>query len=188
MIRAAVLFSRKKSHYKLIPDLDVYDIDRDARTYSGRFPVVAHPPCRAWGKLRHMAFNVRPGEKELAFFALDTVRRVGGVIEHPKYSSFFENLPRAGVIDEYGGFVLGVNQSWWGHNGIKPTLLYIVGCKPSDVPPLPLTLDYARKSCESMCTAERERTPDAFAEWLVTLAIRCGNGLWTQPALISGAL
>jgi len=60
----AVLFARKDSIYKQMPDVDVYDIDRDARTWPGGCAVVAHPPCRGWGGLSHMA-KPRHGEKDL---------------------------------------------------------------------------------------------------------------------------
>ena len=45
----AVLFARADSYYKTLPGCEVYDMERDARTYDGPWPVVAHPPCRAWG-------------------------------------------------------------------------------------------------------------------------------------------
>ena len=61
----AVLFARADSIYKSMPGCDVYDIERDARTWPGGAPVVAHPPCRSWGKFAHMA-KPRPGERELA--------------------------------------------------------------------------------------------------------------------------
>ena len=51
----AVLFVRSDSVYKQMADVDCYDIDRDARTWPGGCPVVAHPPCRAWGLLRQFA-------------------------------------------------------------------------------------------------------------------------------------
>ncbi len=168
----AVLFARKTSVYKSIPGVDVYDIDRNALSFPGGIPVVAHPPCRTWGKLSHMATNARPGEKELALYAIEQVRANGGVLEHPKYSKLFHQLPPIGHVDKYGGFVLGVNQSWWGHNGEKPTLLYICGVSRRSVK-LPFSLAYPLKTCESMCTAERERTPPEFATWLVDLAGRC---------------
>lgn len=41
-IQVAVLFARADSHYKELPDCDVYDMTRDARTYDGPHPVVAH--------------------------------------------------------------------------------------------------------------------------------------------------
>ena len=31
----AVLFARADSHYKALPGVDVYDMERDARTYDG---------------------------------------------------------------------------------------------------------------------------------------------------------
>lgn len=176
MASVSVLFARSNSIYKSLPGVDVYDFKRNALTFPGGTPVVCHPPCRTWGKLRHMATNARPGEKELALFAVEQVRKNGGVLEHPKYSKLFDLLPSVGAYDEYGGFVLGVNQSWWGHNGLKPTLLYICGVSRASVQ-FPLSLSYPLKSCESMCTAERERTPPAFAEWLVDLASRCQGGL-----------
>ena len=30
---------------------------------------------------------------------------------------------------------------WWGHRAEKATLLYIVGCEPANVPPLPYRMD-----------------------------------------------
>ena len=57
----AALFCRRDSNYKLLPGVDVYDADRDARTYDGPHPVIAHPPCRGWGELRHMARRTQSG-------------------------------------------------------------------------------------------------------------------------------
>ncbi len=174
MHTVAVLFARKTSIYKSISCCDVYDLERDALSFPGGIPVVCHPPCRSWGKLASLATRVRPGEKELAFYAVDQVRKNGGVLEHPKGSKLFDSLPCVGSIDKFGGFVLGVNQSWWGHSGLKPTLLYVCGVSRSSVQ-FPLSLNYPLKTVEMMSTAERERTPPAFAQWLVDLAKRCGG-------------
>lgn len=73
----AVLFARADSVYKTIPGCDVYDIDRDARKWQGGCQVVAHPPCRAWGRLRTFA-NPRKGERLLATWAVRQVRKWGG--------------------------------------------------------------------------------------------------------------
>lgn len=45
----AVLFARADSTYKTLPGTDVWDIERNAKLWPGGAPVVAHPPCRAWG-------------------------------------------------------------------------------------------------------------------------------------------
>ena len=48
----AVLCARHDSPYKAIPTCDVYDEARDARTFPGGVPVIAHPPCRGFGNFR----------------------------------------------------------------------------------------------------------------------------------------
>jgi hypothetical protein len=181
----SVLFARADSVYKSLSACDVWDVERDATGYRGSAPVIAHPPCRAWGLLRQFA-KPREGEKELALFAVDQVRRCGGVLEHPASSTLWRvaRLPEPGERDEFGGWTLVVNQFWWGHRALKPTRLYIVGCEPADVPAIPLRLDkpthcirptksYPR--LPSVTKPERERTPPDFAAWLIDLAQRCGN-------------
>ena len=54
----AAMFVRADSVYKTIPGVDCWDIDRDARLWPGGCPVVAHPPCRAWGRLRHLTLRI----------------------------------------------------------------------------------------------------------------------------------
>ena len=65
MNHVAVLFARSDSNYRAIPGTDVFDLARDARTFRGGMPVVAHPPCRSWGRLRHFA-KPRADEKAAA--------------------------------------------------------------------------------------------------------------------------
>ena len=45
--KVAVLFARKDSIYKEFEQCDVYDIERNALTFSGGIPIIAHPPCRS---------------------------------------------------------------------------------------------------------------------------------------------
>jgi hypothetical protein len=179
----AVLFCRQDSVYKTIPGTDCYDIERDARTWPGGSPVVAHPPCRAWGRLRQFA-KPREDEKGLALWAIDQVRRFGGVLEHPEGSTLWPTagLPAPGARDEFGGWTLGIHQHEFGHRAEKATLLYIVGCNPADLPGIPLRMEevthcirptksYPRKP--SVTKPEREHTPLALAEWLVEVAKLC---------------
>ena len=88
----AILFARDDSRYKDFNVYDVYDINRDARTFCKKMPVIAHPPCRAWGMLSHMA-NPREGEKQLAYLALAQVRLNGGILEHPAGSRLWKEAP-----------------------------------------------------------------------------------------------
>lgn len=74
----AVLFARSDSHYKALFGTDVWDIERDARKWPGGAPVVAHPPCRAWGRLRQFA-KPRKGERLLATWSVRQVRQWGGL-------------------------------------------------------------------------------------------------------------
>lgn len=180
-MRVAVLFARGDSVYKSIPGCDVWDIDRDARKWPGGAPVVAHPPCRAWGRLRWFA-KPRPDEKELALFAVEQVRRFGGVLEHPAGSTLWAaaGLPSVGERDAYGGWTLPIHQHWFGHRAEKKTILYIVGVEPKRVPGIHLRIDEPthviqsrkRDSRPHVSKAERERTPPMLADWLVELARR----------------
>lgn len=88
----AVLFARDDSRYKDFNVYDVYDVNRDARIFCKKMPVIAHPPCRAWGMLSHMA-NPREGEKQLAYLALAQVRLNGGILEHPAGSRLWKEAP-----------------------------------------------------------------------------------------------
>jgi hypothetical protein len=145
----AILFARHDSTYKTLaaerPDLelDVYDAERDATRWEGGCPGVHHPPCRAWGVLRHRATRTRVGERALAVWSVMMVRRYGGVLEHPSRSTLWAacGLPRPGEpADMHGGYSISVLQWWWGHKCAKATWLYIVGCPPSQLPDMPLRL------------------------------------------------
>lgn len=189
-MKIAVLFVRADSIYKQMEGVDCYDIERDARTWPGGSPVVAHPPCRAWGQLSRWA-KPRPDEKELSTWAVAQVRKWGGVLEHPNRSALWPTvgLPEPGQgRDEYGGWTLAIHQHCWGHRAEKKTRLYIVGCDPSDIPAMPIRLDEpthtiglwsGRKDGHrpDLPKAEREHTPPMLAAWLVELAGRCSAPL-----------
>lgn len=187
----AVLFARGDSVYFDVPGCDVYDEVRDARSFVGGLPVVAHPPCRAWGRLRGLA-NPSPGERDLAHFAVAQVRCFGGVLEHPVRSMLWPaaGLPVPGTVDEFGGWTFPVLQSSFGHRAAKPTWLYIVGVEAARLPALPFALGAAshvigasgRRSDggrlhkgdpgwrPEVSKREREATPPRLAAWLVDVA------------------
>lgn len=190
----AVLFARTDSFYKTLPGCDVYDIERDAMTYAGCLPVVAHPPCTRWSMMNGVVLARYPDKADqFAWgndggtfrFALETVRRCGGVLEHPAGSRAWGHfgLPQRGrTPDKFGGFTIEVRQVDWGHRAQKRTWLYIVGAGPDELPPMPIerkqhTAVVSRmpesRVVEVMCKAEREHTPEPFALWLVELARRC---------------
>lgn len=194
LVTVAVLFAREDSHYKTLPQCDVYDMARDARTYDGPHPVVAHPPCRSWGRLRAFA-KPRADERNLARLAVALVREYGGVLEHPAGSTLWpaQRLPRPGERDAFGGWTLAAPQKWWGHRAEKATWFYVVGCEPGEIPDLPFKMGAAeavirldkrrpdgthiRKGdadwVPRLSSAENEMTPAELAPWLVDLAERC---------------
>lgn len=80
-LNISVLFVRKDSVYKTL-GVDCWDIERDATNWPGGNPLIAHPPCRAWGKLSGFA-KPREGEKELAINSIELIRKWGGGIRTP---------------------------------------------------------------------------------------------------------
>lgn len=146
----AALYVEADGAYSNLPGVDPWDEARDARLYDGPHPVVAHPPCQRWGKmwfgqpLTVKATGVRKikGDDGGCFkAALASVRKFGGVLEHPWQSHawphFGLNTPaRSGgwiAADFEGGWTCCVEQGQYGHYARKPTLLYAVGC---DLPEL----------------------------------------------------
>jgi len=198
----AVLFARRDSVYKTLPDVDVWDEDRDALKWTGGYPVVAHPPCRLWASLRHKS-KADPSEKDLARFAVKVVRRDGGVLEHPQQSTLWLE---SGIqwrksygdflvdcYDLWGGWYLPLHQHWFGHRAAKPTGLYIVGIRRNDIPAMPLRLDEPthtiglwsgrdKANCRpSVSKREFDSKPLAFALWLVEVAKRCSPPSSPKP-------
>ncbi len=174
-----VLFAMPKSVYNTFPECDVYDEKRDAYTYPGGAPVIAHPPCRLWSRMR--SFSTAPeSEKQTAWFALEMVRRYGGVLEHPADSSFWKaaGLPTGYQKDQYGGFTLVIDQHAFGHRARKRTWLYIVGVHPRDIPPYPISWELPKyivtttkrnSTRKELHTKERNATPTLFAKFLIAI-------------------
>lgn len=168
MNAVAVLFVTPRSVYKSIPGVDCYDLERDARTFDLSCPVVAHPPCRMWGNYAQWAKG-RPDERDLAHWAVHAVRHCGGVLEHPITSRLWREIQCLGygLRDRFGGVLLPIKQSWFGHRAPKETGLYVVGPVPEmffrdDGSPFHFV--------ERMGAPERMRTPPDLAHWLVNVA------------------
>lgn len=87
----AALYVETDGVYYGLPDVDPWDLLRDARQYAGPWPVVAHPPCQRWGRMA-TGGPAAPGTRVVGDddgcfeAALAAVRKWGGVIEHPEAS------------------------------------------------------------------------------------------------------
>lgn len=134
----AALYVEARGVYADLPGVDVWDEARDARTYPGPHPVVAHPPCSRWCRLAGLV-EARWGHKRghdggCFAAALTSVRAWGGVLEHPAYSDAWPAFdlpppePTGGWSrDFHGGWSAHVEQGRYGHPAKKATWLYAVG-------------------------------------------------------------
>ena len=187
----AALYVDARGPYPKLPGVRCWTgpPESDARCYMGPWPVVAHPPCGNYCKVSYLRGY---DDSDCGIRAVEQVRAYGGVLEHPAHSKLwnvehrFDKLPRPGETDMVGGYTIAVNQCDWGHCCRKPTWLYLRNVprellvnpprrEPthwasggrtkssrtgSDVPP----------GIKVASTQQRNRTPPAFAEYLVSLA------------------
>jgi hypothetical protein len=152
-VRVAALYVETGGCYSDLPGVDAWDEPRDARTYPGPHPVVAHPPCQRWGKLwagqplfiKQTGIRKIKGDDGGCFkAALADARQWGGVIEHPWGSHAWKHFGLAvparsgGWIraDAFGGWTCCVEQGRYGHYARKPTLLLVYGVAFEDLPDL----------------------------------------------------
>lgn len=191
----AALYVEKNGAYFGLPNVDPWAHDRDARKYDGPHRVVAHPPCQLWGSFAHVNYarwggeHNRPGNDGGCFeSALASVRRYGGVLEHPAFSHAWkayalpaplrvgwQSTPRANE------WVCEVWQSAYGHQARKRTWLFCV----SDSRPMELRWDRPegthqigfhdqRGKDRNKPTISKKRasaTPIAFRDLLLRLAL-----------------
>jgi hypothetical protein len=137
----AALFVETDGCYFGMDGIDPWDVGRDARLYTGPWPIVAHPPCQRWGRFWHGStrkpHQFKLGDDDGCFAAaLAAVRIWGGVLEHPADSHAWEafDLPKpvrgggwTAPSPWNGGASCYVEQGHYGHLSRKPTWLY--ACK-----------------------------------------------------------
>lgn len=185
MTVAALYVDDARTPYATIAGVEAWGEARDATSYEGPWPVVAHPPCGPWSRLAHLCGPALRAQSSLALLAVEQVRRWGGVLEHPSHSKLWAACqlpPPGGIPDSHGGFTVAVEQWWWGHRAVKPTWLYVVGASLPPVPPAvgvrPPSGGAAarrrdpalRSMLERLPKTQRHLTPPSFAAWLVSAA------------------
>lgn len=196
----AALFVETDGCYFNLDGVDPWDETRDARRYGGPWPVVAHPPCERWGRYWSGGPSARVkrklGDDNGCFeSALASVRRFGGVLEHPEGSHAWRHFgllspPRSGwwiVADWEGGWTCCIEQGWYGHRARKATWLYAHGVSlpspawgraPGDF----VRLDEGFHSkeeraraiktgaCQRLSKRQRAATPEPFRDLLISIA------------------
>ena len=180
----AALYVEPTGPYAGLDGVEVWDESRDARTYAGPHPVVAHPPCNRWSVMAGCRPGHRNGEDGGCFSAaLASVRNYGGVLEHPAYTMAWRwfgllQPPSSGGwvwADWLGGWTCCVAQRNYGHPARKRTWLYAVGCElPSlawgDGPDPELYIGDNSHKRPEMAKGERVVTPEPFRDLLLSMA------------------
>jgi hypothetical protein len=189
----AALYVDPNGVYAGLPSVEVWDEARDARTYAGPWPVVAHPPCARWcqlaplvaQKLAYLGEKYAIGNDGGCFeAALRAIRTYGGVLEHPAYSLawYRYGLPVPGhggwttTFDD-PGFASAVSQVAYGHQARKRTWLYAIGC---DLPELRWNEPPAEAQVSALWPkrakgimldkGKSNPTPEAFRDVLIAMA------------------
>jgi hypothetical protein len=186
----AALFVETNGIYYGLPDVDPWDEARDARTYAGPWPVVAHPPCARWCRLAALVehkLGIPVGADGGCFSAaLNAVRTWGGVLEHPAESKawYAYNLPRPRRGEGWvgglcGGWSAYVDQGHYGHLAQKATWLYAHGvlhlpelrwAQFADAQYVVTTSRRINDSMPQMPHRMRSRTPVDFRDLLLGIA------------------
>jgi hypothetical protein len=196
----AALFVQTGGCYFGLPDVDPWDVKRDARLYAGPWPVVAHPPCERWGRYWNGGPSARVPRKKgddggCFAAALHAVRTWGGVLEHPEASSAWKAFglnapPKWGgwhVADFHGGWTCCVEQGAYGHRARKATWLYACGVElptlkwgaaPGDFVRLDVGYHSAEErrravktgACQRLSARQRLATPAPFRDLLLSIA------------------
>ncbi len=134
------LFVEQVGVYFNDPRIYPYDLEQNAFTYRGPNPVIAHPPCKRWGRYwsggpSALVKRIKGDDSGAFAHSLWCVRTFGGVLEHPEASHAWDwfGLKRPdrfggwSSADQYGGRTCCVEQGHYGHRARKATWLYLVG-------------------------------------------------------------
>jgi len=184
----AALFVATDGTYYNLDGVEPWGLpERDARLYAGPWPVVAHPPCERYGR---WAGELIGGDDGCYAAALASVRKYGGVLEHPADSKAWRlhgliQPPRYGNWWPAGdgvGSTCCVEQGHYGHRARKATWLYAVhvdlptliwGKSVAKIGPRP-GRDPIRErrigAVQRMCRKERRATPPEFRDLLLSIA------------------
>jgi hypothetical protein len=170
MTTVAILCANTNSIYKQFDGVEVFDKARNARSFSGGMPVIAH--CA------HQA-KPEPDEKELGLWCVDQVKKWGGVLEQPAHSRLWDaaQLPKPGWSHNGVSWSLEVWQAWWGYPMRKATWLYFSNINPLFVL-YPFRLHPQggdRRREQLMSKSQRSATTHEFAEWLIKTAAFVGR-------------
>lgn len=173
MRTVSVLCADSRSVYRGMEGVEVYGKRRDARTFGGGTPIIAHPPCRAWSAFCAHQAQPEPGEKELGLWCCEQLRACGGVLEQPAHSRLFgaAGLPLPGKMTG-ALWTAAVLQSWWADGQRKATWLCF-SMIPRDSVEFPFRLRLDRdeyREWQLMSKRQRAATSPALAQWLVDVA------------------
>lgn len=138
VVAALYVYDDPRGAYHGLPGVELWGEVRDARGYDGPHPVVCHSPCSRWCQLapiNQKRYGHRVGDDGGMFaHALASVRRWGGVLEHPAqtYAWAAFDLPKPHVGGGWqrgtcGGWSCHVEQGNYGHAARKATWLYAFG-------------------------------------------------------------
>lgn len=171
----SVLCVSPVSVYRGMPGVVPLDRAADARSYGGGHPIVGHPPCRSWSAFCAHQAKPEPGERELALWCVEQLRRFGGVLEQPAFSRLWAaaGIPAPGEPARDGVWSIEVSQCWWGHVQPKRTWLAFAHVAPADLPPIPPPVSAApgaHARWKNLTLHQRSATPRAFAQWLIDAA------------------
>lgn len=181
----AALYVQTNGVYFGLPNVDPWDIRRDATAYRGPWPVVAHPPCERWSKCAHIHKD-KPGralgdDGGCFAHALNAVHLWGGVLEHPAGSAAWRHfgIPAPGEgawgygwqLTVRGGWSCVVDQGHYGHRSRKLTWLYWFAPRGGLPPSLVTGLSDKPALVQSKLGKKaRSATPIPFRDVLIAMA------------------